>query len=195
MALNAQQTDNEKPGRPALPGWVAPTAIAGLGLVALLGLVFLGGQQHFEPTKPAPKVAASTIASPSVAPGPSFDTVRVDAGGNAVIAGHAAPGSTVTITANGKAIGTVKADRSGSFAFVTSTPLPAGGQQLALSESSPTGQVMASNRSVTVSVPEAPNEGALAVLSGTGKSPSQVLSGQGPQPGTLGLGSVVKLPA
>lgn len=189
MALNAQQTDHEKPGRSPLPGWVAPTAIAGLGALALLGLVFLGGKQHFEPTKPGPTLSPTTVAS-TAPPGPSFDTVRVDAGGNAVIAGHAVPGSTVTITANGKAIGTVKADSSGSFAFVTSTPLPAGGQELALSEAMPTGQVLASNRGVTVSVPEAPNEGALAVLTGTGKSPSQVLSGQGPQPGTLGLGSV-----
>ncbi|HEX7388757.1 MAG TPA: LysM peptidoglycan-binding domain-containing protein, partial [Acidiphilium sp.] len=73
---------------------------------------------------------------------------------------------------------------------VTSKPLSPGGQQIALSEKLPGGQIMASGRSVTVSVPKAPGEGALAVLSSIGKSPSKVLTGQGPKPGTLGLGSV-----
>jgi nucleoid-associated protein YgaU len=190
MALDAQQTDQDKPSRPAMPGWVAPAAIAGLGVAALLGLVFLGGKQQFEPTKPIAPAAHTVLSTPATPSGPSFDTVRVDAGGNAVIAGHATPGDTVTITANGKTIGTAKADSSGSFAFVTSVPLPPGGQQLALSETSKDGQKLASARGVTVSVPNAPNEGALAVLSGTGQTPSQVLSGQGPKPGTLGLGSV-----
>ncbi|MDD2877070.1 MAG: Ig-like domain-containing protein [Acidiphilium sp.] len=190
MALNAQQTDGDKPAHSAVPGWVAPAAIGLLGILALLGLVFLGGKQKFEPTKPAATVAHTTVTAPTTPAGPSFDTVRVDAGGNAVIAGRATPGATVTITANGKTIGTAKADSVGSFAFVTSTPLPPGGQQLALAETSKSGQTRESARSVTVSVPNAPNEGALAVLSGTGKTPSQVLSGQGPKPGTLGLGSV-----
>jgi nucleoid-associated protein YgaU len=190
MALDAQHTDGDKSARPAVPGWIAPAAIGGLGVAALLGLVFLGGKQQFEPTKPIAPAAQTTVSTPAKPSGPSFDTVRVDAGGNAVIAGHAAPGATVTITSNGKTIGTAKADKTGSFAFVTSVPLPAGGQQLALSETSKDGQKLASARGVTVSVPDAPNEGALAVLSGTGKTPSQVLSGQGPKPGTLGLGSV-----
>ncbi|MGC9268519.1 Ig-like domain-containing protein [Acidiphilium sp.] len=189
MAQDAQPSDREKPARPAVPQWAAPAAIGALGVVALLGLVFLGGKQHFEPTKPVtPPVP--TVARPAAPVGPRFDTVRVDAGGNAVIAGKATPGARVTITANGKPIGTITADRTGSFAFVTSTPLPPGGEQLALSEVSKSGETLASARGVTVSVPHAPNEGALAVLSGIGKTPSRVLTGQGPKPGTLGLGSV-----
>lgn len=191
MSQNAQQAEPDNAARrPAIPDWAAPAAIGMLGALALLGLVFLSGKSHFEPTRAAPKVAQSTVRKPAAPAGPSFDTVRVDAGGNAVIAGRAAPGATVTITANGKPIGTAKADSSGSFAFVTSKPLAAGGQQLALAEKLGNGQTLASARGVTVSVPTAPNEGALAVLSGTGKTPSKVLTDQGPKPGTLGLGSV-----
>jgi nucleoid-associated protein YgaU len=190
MAPDAQQSKVEKPVQSGVPGWVPPAAIACLGIVALLGLVFLGGQQQFEPTKPIAPAVHTLVSTPAPPTSPSFDTVRVDAGGNAVIAGHAAPGSVVTITANGKTIGTAKADSSGSFAFVTSVPLSPGGQQLALSAQAKDGDKLASTRGVTVSVPNAPNEGALAVLGGSAQTPSQLLSGQGPKPGTLGLGSV-----
>ncbi|HEX7388815.1 MAG TPA: Ig-like domain-containing protein, partial [Acidiphilium sp.] len=191
MSQNTQQAGPDHVDRrPGIPGWVAPVAVAALGILAVLGLVFLGGKSDFAPTKPAEQTAGTIVKKLPSTHGPVFDTVRVDAGGNAVIAGRAAPGAKVTITANGKPIGTVTADSSGSFAFVTSKPLSPGGQQIALSEKLPDGQIMASGRSVTVSVPKAPGEGALAVLSSIGKSPSKVLTGQGPKPGTLGLGSV-----
>lgn len=171
------------------PTWLPGLAIGALGLLAVLGLVFLGGRRDFETTKsPAPVATAPVQKVGPVLP--SFDTVRVDAGGNAVIAGRAAPGATVTITANGQKIGTATANSSGSFAFVTTHPLPPGGQQLALSTTTKSGQTLDSQRNVTISVPKAPNEGPLAVLSGNGQTPPQVLSGQGPEPGTLGIGSV-----
>lgn len=193
MAETPQATGEQKSDHKPAPTWIAPAAIIALGLIAIFGLVFLSGKSDFGKTKVIPAVVHTATVRP-VAPhkpaGPRFDTVRVDAGGNAVIAGRATPGATVTITANGKAIGTIKADQHGSFAFVTSIPLPAGGQQLALSETSKSGETLASARNVTVSVPKAPSEGVLAVLTGGPKTPSQVLSGQGPKPGTLGIGSV-----
>lgn len=190
MSSNLQPASDPKAEAPAIPNWVAPSCIGAIGVVALLGLVFLGGRSDFEATKPAAPAAQSAVTKPPAPQGPGFDTVRVDAGGNAVIAGHAKPGASVTIIANGKPIGTAKADKTGNFVFVTSKPLAAGGQQLALSVSGKSGAVQTSARNVTVSVPEAPNEGALAVLGGGAGEPSQVLSGQGPHPGTLGIGSV-----
>lgn len=195
------------------PAWLAPVAIGLLGIAAIAGLALLAGRQSLEPTPAAPQSSApinvpgsvsgtttaagasgSTPASGTTAPqaaaAPGFDTVRVDAGGNAVIAGTAAPGATVTITASGRTLGTVKADKAGQFAFVTTTPLPPGAAQIALSEGLADGSVKKSGRSVAISVPERPEQGALAVLSGTGSTPSQVLSGQGPKPGTLGVSSV-----
>ncbi|WP_288037224.1 LysM peptidoglycan-binding domain-containing protein [Acidiphilium sp.] len=194
MSTNQTPSGESQGERTRAPGWLPGAAIGALGLCAVIGLAVLGNRRDIEPTRPVappPNATVHPAASPARPAGtPSFDTVRVDAGGNAVIAGHAAPGATVTITANGKTIGTVKADSSGSFAFVTSRPLPAGGQQLALSATGPGGQTLASNRDVTVSVPAAPNEGPLAVLAGKSGEPSKVLSGQGPAPGTLGIGSV-----
>ncbi|MGC8531666.1 MAG: LysM peptidoglycan-binding domain-containing protein [Acidiphilium sp.] len=178
---------NKKP----LPGWVTPTAIAALGLLAVVGLVLLGGKKQFAPTAPANIPAASTQ---SLNTAPRFDTVRVDAGGNAVIAGRGAPGATMTIEANGKPIGTTVVGQDGSFAFVTTKPLTPGSANLTLSEKTDTangtGTITTSHRSVAINVPQTPSEGALAVLSGGANGTSKLLSGQGPQPGTLGLSSV-----
>ncbi len=52
---------------------------------------------------------------------PQFDVVRVDNTGTAVIAGKAAPNSTVTITANGKEIGEAVASSSGEFVTILDT--------------------------------------------------------------------------
>ncbi len=54
---------------------------------------------------------------------PSFDLVRVEADGSAVIAGRAAPHAELILLHNGEPIGRVKADWAGEWAFVTDKPL------------------------------------------------------------------------
>jgi hypothetical protein len=138
--------------------------IALLGLSAIAALAVLAGQSSFEPTQPPDPAITAHSAAPSR--GPKVSIVRVDAGGDAVIAGTAPPGALVTIDTGGAAIGTTTADRNGAFAFVTGKPLPAGSQQITLSAQKPDGSREASAAGVMVNVPVAPNEGALAVLSG-----------------------------
>lgn len=168
--------------------------ISCLGLIGVVALIVLGDRSSFKPTQPQPAHnpahnAVSIVAKPATS-APRFNVVRVDAGGNAVIAGTAAPGSTVTISSNGKKVGTVKADENGSFAFVTTKPLAPGAQEIGLSDRLANGTKLSSDRHVTVNVASAPNEGALAVLTGSGNNPSRVLTGQGPKAGSLGIGSV-----
>ncbi len=54
---------------------------------------------------------------------PSFDLVRVEPDGSAVIAGRAAPHAELILLHNGEPIGRVKADWAGEWAFVTDKPL------------------------------------------------------------------------
>ncbi len=54
---------------------------------------------------------------------PSFDLVRVEPDGSAVIAGRAAPHAELILLHNGEPIGKVKADWAGEWAFVTDKPL------------------------------------------------------------------------
>jgi nucleoid-associated protein YgaU len=136
-----------------------------------------------------PRAAAELAAVANAGiPAPEFDIVRVDSSGNTVIAGRAAPGATITIMRGNKLLGTATADSSGSFAFLPDSPLPPGAQQLTLSETLPNGTVIPGQASAEVDVPAQPATPALAVVSGpTG---SQVMSNQGPQPGTLAIGTV-----
>lgn len=72
--------------------------------------------------------AAATSAPDTV---PSFDVVRVEPTGEAVIAGRAAAGSEVTLLDGDTVIGHVLADAGGQFAFVP-PPLTGGNHDLSL---------------------------------------------------------------
>jgi LysM repeat protein len=74
------------------------------------------------PAKPSADGAANGGAS---AP-PSFDVVRVNPSGDAVIAGRAQPDVVVTILDQGKAIGSVKADNRGEWVFLPDSALDPG---------------------------------------------------------------------
>jgi nucleoid-associated protein YgaU len=108
------------------------------------------------------KVAALSAdlgVSPSPAPAadpqvPAFDIARVEAGGDAVIAGRAAPGATVDLMRNGERLDQAVADASGQFVMVP-PHLPAGSYELTLSAKLPDGTVALSKQGVTVTVKDA----------------------------------------
>jgi nucleoid-associated protein YgaU len=74
---------------------------------------------------PAPSAAGSEAEGAAAAP-PSFDVVRVNPSGDAVIAGRAKPDAEVTILDQGKAIGSVKADNRGEWVFLPDSALDPG---------------------------------------------------------------------
>ena len=91
------------------------------------------------PPASAPELAPADSASKLVAPEisekpirPSFDIVRVNREGDAVIAGRAAPNAEVTVTDGASEIGKVKADSRGEWVLVPSKSLPAGPHELSL---------------------------------------------------------------
>ena len=110
-----------------------------------------------EPPKPAePAIAAEppvTAAEPAEEANivPSFDTVRVEPTGDAVIAGRAAPGAEVVVKFNGAAVGTAVANEEGAFVVVPSKPLPTGPGALSI-ESKSNEMVVASADTVAVDV-------------------------------------------
>ncbi len=84
---------------------------------------------------------------------PSFDIARVEAGGDAVIAGRAAPGATVDLLRGGQRLDQADADASGQFVIVPPR-LPAGSYELTLSAKFPDGTVTLSKHGVSVTVNE-----------------------------------------
>lgn len=85
---------------------------------------------------------------------PSFDVVRVNPQGDAVIAGRAAPGSRVEILDGGKVLGEVVADDRGEWVFIPTSPLPPGSRQLSLRTVGPDGKPLESESNVVLAVPE-----------------------------------------
>ncbi|MGO4907778.1 LysM peptidoglycan-binding domain-containing protein [Pseudorhodobacter sp. W20_MBD10_FR17] len=65
--------------------------------------------------QPPPEVKAPTPET-LIAEPPSFDVVRIEKDGSALIAGKAAPNSAVSVLIGGDAVSSVAADRSGGFA-------------------------------------------------------------------------------
>ncbi len=161
--------------------------IVALGLLAFAaagGLLILSSKPQLQPTPPAPPPPVA--GKPAVTP-PVFDVVRVDADGNAVLAGRAAPGAAIIVKSGQTVIGQATADAQGAFVVVPTGALPAGAQQLELTETLPDGTVIIGDATASINVPAGTGK-ALAVVSGP--NGSQVLSGQGPAAGTLAMGAV-----
>ncbi|MEQ9519669.1 MAG: LysM peptidoglycan-binding domain-containing protein [Parvibaculum sp.] len=109
---------------------------------------------------------------------PTFDIVRVERDGMAVIAGRAAPGAEITLKRNGTAIATVEADARGEWVIVLDEPLPPGDIELTLSAVNPDGAKVDGVQSVSVSVPAQAGGQTLVVLAEPGQA-SRVLQGPG----------------
>ncbi|KIL97295.1 Uncharacterized protein containing LysM domain [Paramagnetospirillum magnetotacticum MS-1] len=119
---------------------------------------------------------------------PSFDVVRIDAGGDAVIAGRAKPGARITVVDGGQELGQVTADGRGEWVFLPPGPLSPGSRELKLRALNPDGSQSESSETVVLVVPPRGQGTALAIKSGRDGS-SRIL--QGPNaataPGGLSL--------
>lgn len=87
---------------------------------------------------------------------PSFDLIRIEPDGEAVIAGRAPPDSELILLDNGKPIGTVTADWAGEWAFIPEKPLAPGKHEFSLVIMTPQG-------TVTVPAVTKPDKGAALV--------------------------------
>jgi nucleoid-associated protein YgaU len=119
---------------------------------------------------PAPPPAA---APPTAANAPTFDVVRVERSGDAVIAGRAPPNSTVDLTADGKVVAEAQVDANGNFVLVPS--LPPGAYELGLRMLTPGAAPVVSAQSVTVSVPAKAVGAPVVALNEPGK-PTKLLA-------------------
>jgi nucleoid-associated protein YgaU len=97
----------------------------------------------------APEAPKVVVVPESVAP--SFDTVRVEQTGDAIIAGRADANAEVTVRLNGNIVGTTKANAEGAFVLVPAKPLTTGTGALTL-EVNQGGKIITSEGSVIVAV-------------------------------------------
>jgi len=134
-------------------------------LLVVLAFIAFKAAERFGPVQPEAETPgpsaepgappASTPAAPAL---PSFDIVRVDRTGYAVIAGRAKSGAEVTVYANDAPLAVTTAERDGSWVITTDTPLDAGPVELRLSMKSADGQIVRSEETIVIYVPERPGD-------------------------------------
>ncbi len=152
---------------------------------------------------PAPAVEPPKVEEPAkveVAPAepiekakviPSFDTVRVEPTGDAVIAGQAEPGAEVTVKLNGQTVGTAVANADGAFVVIPGKPLPTGAGALSI-EAKSNEVVVASVETVAVDVKGSPESTPLvAVLNPD--APTKVIQAPAAQTPALPASATVNL--
>ncbi|HET8996971.1 MAG TPA: LysM peptidoglycan-binding domain-containing protein [Acetobacteraceae bacterium] len=135
-----------------------------------------------------PHPAAAPVAAKSGPAAPSFDIVRVNPDGNAVLAGRAAPGAEVVVQQGDKEIGRSRADADGNWVLLPAAPLPPGAGELTLSEQTAHGDRVKGERSVVLVVPPraAPEQQAsgtrVPAQTGGGKVPAAAVARAGMEP-------------
>lgn len=105
---------------------------------------------------------------------PSFDIVRVDPSGTAVIAGRGEPGAVAAVLADGAPLAQAEIDDRGEWVVYIEDPLPTGAVELALTMAAADGRELRSDQVVVIAVPETRDERPLVVLGRPG-GPSSVL--------------------
>jgi nucleoid-associated protein YgaU len=169
-------------GQPASSGTNADPAAGGAQ----------GGGDSGQPTQtantsgvaPANPAAGGDAGQGAAAP-PSFDVVRVNPSGDAVIAGRAQPDSEVTILDQGKAIGSVKADGRGEWVFLPDSALDPGEHSFTLESKEEGAEGSAppkqeSETSVVVLVPQVAKD----IAGRTSDQPAGALAIEVPKSGT-----------
>lgn len=177
--------------RPLIIGAIGAVLLA---IGALSGWLALRHEEREDHARTVAPQAATTPAQP--APGaatqpvpPSFDVVRINPAGDAVMAGRAAPNATVHIFDGEHEIGTVTADARGEWVFVPPGPLPPGSRELSLS-AHVGDQDIRSDQVVVLAVPEhgrdlagqPTNEATQPLVVSTSRSghgPTRILQGPG----------------
>ena len=155
------------------------------------------------PAAPAPVPAAPAPAAAVPAPAPtppSFDIVKVDPSGHAVIAGRAAPGAKIAVLDGDKVLGQATANERGEWVLLPPDPMTPGQRQLSLEATDPaTGAKVKSTDTVALAVAAptpataaaptpAAGPGTVAVLlPGNANQPAQVLQTPNARNGTLSL--------
>lgn len=160
-------------------------AVAAAIILGVILFFVFGSSTDDEGSVPGQSVIEQPIQTPEVvdqntdeSTPPTFDIVRVERDGAAVIAGRALPGSDVSLLRDGSVIATAKADESGEWVIVLDEPLKPGEFELSLKVTTADGGETVSTQKVAISVPTQPNQKALVVLSEPGKA-SKVLQGPG----------------
>ncbi|QQM28827.1 LysM peptidoglycan-binding domain-containing protein [Martelella lutilitoris] len=106
---------------------------------------------------------------------PTFDLLRVEPDGTAVIAGGAEPLGVLDVKEEENVLASSDVTESGDFVAIVETPLSPGDHLLYLSVTMPDGRTVRSEQTATVSIPDGNNGELLALITEPGKA-SEIIS-------------------
>ncbi len=167
--------------KPVMIGILAAVIVA-----VAIGLSFMLGEAETPPApvpKPAPQKQVSEPEVIKLTP-PTFDVVRVNPEGNAVMAGRAHPTSSVEILDGEATFGSVVTDGNGEWVFVPENLLEPGERRLGLRMTFEDHEPVLSEHVVILVVPDrnGNSDGALALkVRRDGTGASEVLQKPGPE--------------
>jgi nucleoid-associated protein YgaU len=142
------------------------------------------------PAAPAP-AAPQTAAAPPVTP-PSFDVVRINPLGDAVIAGRAAPNADISLRDGDTEIGRARADSHGEWVVIPDKPLPPGKHDLSIeARGAGGGDVATSQDKVTFDVAEAKRPVPQVAVAGASSGPSATAAAAAPGAVTVQRGGTL----
>lgn len=181
--------EGEQPGSPsetaesgqplATPAETAAEPVAPAGPAAPSAATGTAGE--------AASAESTPVQSEAAEGAPSFDVVRINPRGNAVIAGRAEPNSMVTVYDNGKEVGTVIADSRGEWVLLPEPPFEPGSRELTATAKDESGTVANSGQSVVLVVPDRQQ-----ASQGSGEAPPSAVAVLVPNTG--GGGTVLQPP-
>lgn len=137
-------------------------------------------QEPDAPAAPAEEEPAAAGDQAGTDAAPTFDLVRIEPDGSLVIAGNAAPGSTIELLIGDDVIATAEAGEYGDFVAVLDEPLEPGDYEIVLRATAGGGEPVTSAQTALVSVPEREDGQVLAMVDEPGE-PSRILTAPEPQ--------------
>lgn len=137
-----------------------------------------------KPTSDAPGDGNSAVKTPPppmpdlsepTAIVPTFDVVRIEKDGGAVVVGKAAPDVTVNLLLNGKPFGTARSNAKGDWVFIPDKLIPAGDHQLMLkAPGGKNGELLRSRQTIVIAVAKKKQTKPLVVVA-SNDAPTKVL--------------------
>lgn len=133
--------------------------VAIVGVVVLAGAALILSGRSGGPLGGAagpqadPEGGQGTAAKAGPAAIPSFDVVRIEPDGSAVIAGRAPAGARITLLDGDKPVATAQADARGEWVMVPDAPLQPGARDLRVEATTPDGTTVKGTETVTLVVP------------------------------------------
>ena len=183
-SASAPPTDAAPDASAATPDAAASAQQATAGAVAGTG---------DDADRPAPTAALQA---------PTYDLVRVEPTGDAVIAGRASPGATIELLVNGKVVASTVANATGEWVLVLDQPLAPGDYDIALQASDADTQTPSvSQDRLAVSIPANGSETPMVALTRPNapmevlQKPAPTIAAAAPESGTETASEAARAPA